>query len=214
MSFYRRQGPLYLASAAAIIILAEYFLATTALDPIKETLVSWSTLLTSFASLFAFSTLLISYANPWVKGRTQTSHEKVLNISFWVFFLAMAIIGIALGTGDSFAKLWHTAWYRGPLSMKWGLWAVYMVWSTYRIFKARDWGTLVFALSMMFWLTKNSPSGALIPGVDPIGTWIIQFPSLGGIRAGTIAYGLGAVVVGIRLLLTRERGLLEREVEA
>ena len=209
----KRSAPLYLASACAFIVLAEYFVSgVPALTTIKTKIVSYSTTIANFGGIFAIITLLIRYFRPWIRGEKQTRDEKALNLSFWACFIVFGILTI---TASPYRSMFYTAFQTSPLSTSWATWTIYMLYATYRIFKARDIGTIVFVASMMIWLTKQAPSGPVIsPVVNDLGNWLITYPSKGGVRAGSIAYGLGALVLGLRLLILREKGLLERETEA
>jgi hypothetical protein len=206
----RERGPLYVASITAIIILIEYFISGTFIDPLKDTIVNFGTIIGIFGGLFATTTLLVRYGTPWFRGAKLGSNEKILNLTFWVFWVVTAALCFTEGRGGPTTSIFYAAFQRAPMATSWAMFGVFMLWSTYRIFKARDWGTLVFAISMIVWLTKMAPSGGLIPGVTELGNWVINYPSKGGIRAGTIAYGLGAFVLGLRIVITKERGLIQR----
>jgi hypothetical protein len=212
MAWFRRvEIPIAITIIFALIQVIPYFVEMgTAVEAIQDKIVRWSLVVGTGALLVGLTSLLLIHVPRVTRRRTYWGYSLVLII---VMFL-MAILGLPfpeLGLG--LTGYWFKFLYDNvlvPLSSSlYGILAFYITSAAYRAFKARSLEAALLLISGTILVLRNAPLGTfLIPQIADLGDWLYNIPNMAINRAIMIGGGLGAMVLGIRVLLGYERGYL------
>jgi len=132
--------------------------------------------------------------------------------SIWllVLFAIFAIVGFAYGpTSDQYMWLFNNIFVPVNQTM-YSLLGVFIIYALYRTFQAKNIEVGVMIVVSLFTLIGRAPIGGYLwSGFPAIREWC-KILNLGGYRAFIIVSAIGAVAMGIRVLLGRETSILGR----
>jgi hypothetical protein len=199
-----------LAIVAGIFVLADFFLAQWAgnVFGLKQTfnnvgslLVSWASLVIAFALLLGFANVLTVH---WHQIRTRTSgaiYSAVLLIS-----LILTLI-FGLGGPSTLSGQFIFEYVLQPLeSTLFALLALFIATATFRAFRVRNLETFFFVLFAAIVLLGQVPLGIYLWSELPIiKDWILDVPTLAGVRGILLGVALGTVATGLRILMGADR---------
>ena len=96
----------------------------------------------------------------------------------------------------------------GPLSTAtFGITAFYVFSVTFKAFVGRTKEVAVFLIAGLIVLLMNAPiTEVLGSGLGLLGGWILNVPSLAGLRGLTIGVGIGIIATALRAILGMEKG--------
>ena len=211
MSFnYKSLVPQILLSAIIIMVLLEYVLPVGPLAAVKNELTLWLTLIGSFTFFVAGTTLVLKYSRDLIRTR-KLSSVHFYAIEFFVVFLSY--IGISFLTGGPSGKSYtylYTNLQGQLMQAGWVIMAFLEPWAAYKAFQFRSIEAIILAITGFTYLLFNAPSiSAAIPIIGTFANWIINVPSLAGTRGATIALAVGAILLALRMLTGKERGLTD-----
>ena len=210
MSFdYKRSVPQILLTLIVAVFLIEYALPEGPLTVVKNELALWLTIIASFTFFIAAITLVIRYARD-ITGAKQGS-GMLYAIEFFVIFVAY--IGVALVTGgvggDSYKWLYTNI--HGNLSQ--AVWVFYVFlepWAAYKAFQLRSKESIILAITGLTYILYLAPSiPAVVPAIGTLADWIVNVPASGGSRGAIITMGVGALLLSLRMLAGKEKGIVD-----
>jgi ABC-type antimicrobial peptide transport system permease subunit len=95
------------------------------------------------------------------------------------------------------------------ISTLYSLVAFYIVGAAYRSFQARNMEAALLLIAAIFVMLKNAPIGEMIwMGFPDIGRWLMNVPNTAAFRGIMIGTAIGAIGLGLRILLGKERAFL------
>ncbi|MFB0557516.1 MAG: hypothetical protein ACETVY_00230 [Candidatus Bathyarchaeia archaeon] len=211
MAWYRRiEIPIILTAVFCVIQLVPYFVVVPTWQTYAEDFVDWDSLMETFALFIGFLTLLMLH------GRIVSRRSKGWPWSVWVLItmIGYTIIGIpirSIGLGRGGVLFEDIRLYvMTPLSA--AMYASLGFWiasAAYRAFRARTIEAAVLLVSGTIVIFANAPIGTSIwGGFVPLKDWIFDVPNLATMRGIMIGAALGALSLGVRTLMGRERGYL------
>ncbi len=195
--------PILVAAAAALFILAALILG----EPLAgwlEIVLNWAVIVASVALLVAIATLILTHLRNIVRGKRGFIFSIVLISTFLVSFIGALVFGV-----DNSAYLRWVAAIQLPLETSLlGLAALVMTAAALQIFRNRGWSllTISFGISALVFLVISL--GLLqalnIPVLTTVINYLQRLPMIGA-RGLLIGIGIGALLMGLRVVLGLER---------
>ncbi len=195
--------PILVAAAAALFILAALILG----EPLAgwlEIVLNWAVIVASVALLVAIATLILTHLRNIVRGKRGFIFSIVLISTFLVSFIGALVFGV-----DNSAYLRWVAAIQLPLETSLlGLAALVMTAAALQIIRNRGWSllTLTFGISALVFLVISL--GLLqalnIPVLTTVINYLQRLPMIGA-RGLLIGIGIGALLMGLRVVLGLER---------
>jgi len=195
--------PILVAAAAALFILAALILG----EPLAgwlEIVLNWAVIVASAALLVAIATLILTHLRNIVRGKRGFIFSIILISTFLVSFIGALVLGV-----DNSAYLRWVAAIQLPLETSLlGLAALVMTAAALQIFRSRGWSllTLTFGISALVFLVISL--GLLqalnIPVLTTVINYLQRLPMIGA-RGLLIGIGIGALLMGLRVVLGLER---------
>jgi hypothetical protein len=208
-TFLKKDLPVVLVFFTGVVMIAAYFVQAPeiALNDFGGNLSLIASVIASYATILGIVSIIIVHVKHLSK---RTKGQWVYSIELLVLMLAMIVLGLigTMGTHPYFVSL-----YQGPLMALdmtiYSLLAFYIASAAFRAFKVKSTEGLILAVAGIFVMLMNAPVGAVIwPGFPPVGRWIMDVPSSSAFRGFIISASVGAVAVGLRVLIGRERTAL------
>ena len=214
-ALYQRQIPLFVISFLVALFMVESVIAYQPLTDLKNSATAWVTIVANVATLYGITTLLILHVRRLTKAEQQLRQRfpSIVTLATMALFIAVSLI-----YGGYQSELFQFL-YLEALSIV-GLNMIALKYSghffaTYRSFtRHMSWEAVLFFVSWFISVARNvSLLIYLFPWLAPIADWIYLVPNVAALRAATLAAAVGTVMVGLRALIMRERGIIETEVE-
>lgn len=206
---YRRRIPQYLLTLIIAIFIIEYALPEGPLTIVKNELTLWLTIIASFTFFIAAITLVFRYGRNLV--RTQDGSLRFYAVEFFVIFIVYLGVAIFMGGigGDNYQWLYTTI--HGNLSQ--AVWVLYVFlepWAAYKAFQLRSKEAIILAVTGLSYILFLAPSiPAVVPSLGFFADWIVNVPAKGGARGAIITMGVGALLLALRMLTGKERGIVD-----
>lgn len=202
-----------LATVVAIVVglfvLADVFVTAwggggglaQAINGVGHFLVSWAAIITAFALFLGFANVVSVH---WSRIRTQKPgavYSIVLLISLFGT-LALGIGGPLSANGQFIFN-----YILQPLEATlFALLALFIATAAFRAFRVRNMETFFFVLFALIVLLGQVPvSIYLWPEFPVIKDWILNVPTLAGVRGILLGVALGVIATGLRVLIGADR---------
>ncbi len=211
MAWYKRiEIPIALTIVFCVFQLVPYFIVVPTWEAYSEEFVDWDAVMETFSLFIGFITLLMLH------GRTVLQRREGWHWSAWVLItmIVYTIIGLpikslGLGKGQTLFEDIRTYVLTPLSSAMYASLAFWIASAAYRAFRARTAEAAVLLLSGTIVMLANAPIGTSIwPGFAPLKDWIFDVPNMATMRGVVIGSALGALALGVRTLMGRERGYL------
>jgi len=205
---YKRQLPQYMLTIIVAIFLIEFALPEGLLSGIKNELTLWLTIVASFTFFIASITLITRYGKDILKTDNSV---RLYAIEFFVVFAAYFGLALFSGgiAGDSYKWLYTNL--HGNLSQ--AVWVLYVFlepWAAYKAFQVRSIESIILAVTGITYILYLAPSiPAVVPAIGSFAEWIVMVPARAGARGAIITMGVGALLMALRMLAGKERGIVE-----
>ena len=204
---YQRTGPLVLTFLVGVFLILTYYVNLgSQFDLAARDLINWGVVLLAFA-LGLGAVNLIQMHGHHISRRTagQWPYSVLLlgSLIFWV------VMGLGLGTT---APIFESAYKATILPLgatTYSMWCFWVISGSYRAFRIRSVQATLLLVAGVLVMLGNVPIGEMIWSHMPLlGRWIISVPGTGVNRGIFIGAALGAIALGLRTLLGRERGYM------
>jgi cell division protein FtsW (lipid II flippase) len=131
--------------------------------------------------------------------------------SAWLLgvMIVFTVVGLWLGTSSSqYQFLFQNFYYPNDTTI-YSLIGWMVVYAIYLTFRAKTYETTYMLVLAFLALLGNSPIGpALLPPLTDLQSWLSSVPNTAAVRGFYMAMSIGAIVVGLRTLMGRERAAL------
>lgn len=207
---FRRLIPMTITFVVGLLLTANYFWKQTQLQVIYNTILSWTTLLYSFALIVAVVNLAKINIVNIAKRKEEWSYSSVPLVVLLVVASVSSLQTIP-SVKAIFDFLIGSIFTYGGAAVT-GFLAFYIVSAAFRAFRVKTIdATLMLSCAIIVMLT-NAPIGATIwSGIPVIGNWIQLVPSVAGTAGLIIGIALATLSVSVRTILGYERGYLGEE---
>jgi len=205
---YKRQLPQYLLTIIVAVFLIEFALPVGPLTGIKNELTLWLTIVASFTFFIAGITLITRYGKDIMKSDTSI---RLYAVEFFVIFLAyLGIATLSGGIGGANYKWLYTNLHGNLNQAVWVLYVFLEPWAAYKAFQVRSIESIILAITGIIYILYLAPSiPAVVPFIGSFADWIVMVPARAGARGAIITMGIGALLMALRMLAGKERGVVD-----
>lgn len=195
--------PVIIAAVSGLLVLAA-LIWQPQLEGWLDVMLNWAVILASFAALVALATLLLAHTRKIIKVR----HGLIYSLILVGAFLASFVGGMTAGVENPSYLRWIVAIEQPAEASLLGLAALVMAAAALRLFQQRGWSVLTvsFGISALVFLVLGLGwlQALQIPQLDIVIGYLEALP-LVGMRGLLIGMGLGAMLLGLRIVLGLER---------
>lgn len=201
----RTRIPLAITAIVGLIVVIEYFIYIPGLGTWVKEMQSWGIILGAFALGLAAVNLLRIHS----KRVTEKQSEWYNSLALVITLVVQTTIGLAKGT-TSEAYLFGFTYIMTPLGATiFALLAFYIASAGYRAFQAKNIDASILLITSIIVMLGAVPVGQVIwKKIPVISGWLLDFPNMAGQRGIIIGSAIGAIALGIRVILGIERGHL------
>ena len=191
---------------SGLIPLLAYFFVFPALTGISDAIVGLASRILNYSFVLAVLTMFITHARTAIK---QESSESIYSAILVVSLVLTAGIGIAAGANHPAYNCIITHIRNPPEQAMMVTMLLFWVSSFYRVFRVKSLTTLLMTIAFLIVVINVAPPTAvwtpwMVTLRDFINTNVYTRIGI-AVRVGA---AIGSVILGIRLLLGRERGYL------
>ncbi|MEJ5241691.1 MAG: hypothetical protein WHS87_10885 [Anaerolineales bacterium] len=194
-----------LAVLAGLIVLLGSFLPIPLLTELRALLLRWGTILAGTAALVGFYNLLAVHWRNLRAGGLQVLYSFVLILAA----LGTFVFVLLLGPQSPTVHTWILMGIIRPIEASLlGILAITLIYALTRLLRRRfDLLSIIFLLSAFFFLLANAPMlwGGIPFVSDFLAPWIQDIFVTAGTRGLLLGIALGALLTGLRILLTIDR---------
>lgn len=202
----RTDIPFILIAVLGIITLSEYYIVDPTIRAASLEAGNWVVVISGFV-------LMMATVRGVLYNIRQIRDRRPGIWPYSIYFLALTAVYIAIGlidgvTGPIYSWL-QTWFFAAGVSAAGGTLSAYLMLSTaFRAFRMRSIAGGALVISMAVFLIYLTAIGDFIPGLVPVGKWLFDVPLSAGFRGILMGSGIGAVYIGLRTILGRERRVL------
>ena len=203
------------AIVVGIFVLADIFASQWSgelfgLSGLKEAINSAGAMLVSWAAIVIAFALFLGFANVFSVHlfRIRTQEPGVIySIVLIVSLLGTVITGFFSGGPNSEGSRFIFDYILHPLEATFfALLAVFMATAAFRAFRIRNLETFLFVFFAVIVLLGQVPLGIYLWSEFPVvKDWILNVPTLAGVRGILLGVALGTIATGLRVLLGADR---------
>ena len=200
-----------IAISVGLFVLADMFLTQWAapvgsfrqsVNGLGYLLVSWAAIIAAFALFLGFFNVVSVHTNKILSQQSGYIYSAVLLTSLLVT-LVVGFLGGPNSTGSQFIF----SYILQPLEATlFSLLALFIATAAFRAFRVRNVETFFFVLFAVIVLLGQVPLGIYLWAELPvIKDWILNVPTLAGVRGILLGVALGTIATGLRVLLGTDR---------
>lgn len=208
----KREIPLVITFVVGVVIILDYFfkigIGTLSLATVSMEIQNWTLIIAAFAlGLAAVNLLRIHSANIRLK-RPGWYNSLALIITMVI----MSFVGITQGTNSPLYRYWYTGFLVPVDATIFSLLAFYITSAAYRAFRARNVDATILLVTAFVVMLGRAPVGELIwKDVPRVTKWLMDYPNMAGQRGIIIGAAVGALSLGLRILIGLERSYLGQD---
>ena len=208
----KREVPLVIAFVTGVIIVLDYFFkigsGAVSLANLSREIQNWVLIVAAFALGLAAVNLVRIHAG-YIRAKKPGWYNSVALIAA---LAVMTSIGVIKGTNDPLYRYWYTGFLVPVDATIFSLLAFYITSAAYRAFRARNSDAAILLVTAFVVMLGRAPIGELIwKGVPSVTNWIMDYPNMAGQRGIIIGAAIGALALGLRILVGLERSYLGQE---
>ena len=200
----RKEAPVILTAIFGIMMILNFFLDIPTLASVAAESQRMFIPIVSAATLVGATTLVLFHIKKVTSRKDDRATSAILLVTFFFFLIFALLPGYESAYSATYSIIVGRLY-----EATWALISLFMVSMAYRAFQVKSFETLLFAVSCIVVLFGNAPIGeAIFPGASGALKWLMDIPSMAGMRAITIGVGLGVVAYGVRVMLGYDRTAL------
>lgn len=202
--FLRRPLPLYLMAFFSTLVLLQFFINIPELNTAVTYFSQWATALAAFVLVVGIVNVLHHHYRVY-----QKREEKRWYFSVWAIFLIITLTAYGLWVGGAYTANFEWFWFTlsaWPYSSTLTVQCLYQFSAGYRAFRARSIEATLLLVGAFITILGYSPlTATLFPAIQNLATWLANYPAAASNRGVLIGTGVGALALGIRIVLGREK---------
>lgn len=208
----KREIPLAITFIVGAVVVLDYFFkigsGTWSVSNMSREIQNWTLIIAAFAlGLAAVNLMRIHLAN--IRMRKPGWYNSVALI---VTLVVMSAIGISQGTNSALYRYWYTGFLVPVDATIFSLLAFYITSAAYRAFRARNVDATILLVTAFVVMLGRAPIGELIwKRIPDITKWLMDYPNMAGQRGIIIGAAIGALSLGLRILVGLERSYLGQD---
>jgi hypothetical protein len=139
--------------------------------------------------------------------RKREAGQWIYSIVMLVTLSLFVVVGLGMGATDRTFSWIYESLLVPCSTTTYAMWCFFIASACFRILRVRSRESLVLLVSAILVMLSNAALGELIWVNFPlVGSWIQTVPMMAVFRGLTMGVGLGLILLGIRVLLGREKG--------
>lgn len=168
-------------------------------------LVSWAAIVTAFALLLGFVNVVTVHV-----GRIQARKPGAIYSIVLLMSLVVTLVVASDGPASDGGQIMFEFFLIPLEATLFALLALFIATAAFRAFRVRNLETFFFVLFAVIVLLGQVPVGIYIwPELPIIKDWILEVPTLAGVRGILMGVALGIIATGLRVLVGTERPYAE-----
>jgi hypothetical protein len=206
MAILKRTIPAAIAIAVGLSVLATVFTPDPSLDAIGTYLINTAVIVAAFALFLGVINVLQVHARKIHSGQPGSVFSVVLIASMLVV-LAIGLPSLPGHPSGPTQPVVQWIFNNIQLPIQASLSALlvfFLVTAIYRLLLVRSLESAVMLIVVLLVLLGQSALG-LVPALPKLKDWILEVPTMAGVRGILLGVALGALLTGVRLLLGLER---------
>ncbi|QOR33760.1 hypothetical protein IMX26_09620 [Clostridium sp. 'deep sea'] len=189
----------------ALLIIIDGFFAIDIIGVVSTEIQNWGTIIASLALGLAAINLLRVHLRRIMLRRGEWYNSLALLL---VMIIQM-VLGLVYGTAGKAYNFGFENIFNALGSTMYALLAFWIASAAYRAFTARSLDSAILLVSATIVMLGNAPIGESIwVGLKVAKEWIMDVPNMAANRGIMIGSGIGAIALGLRILMGIERGHL------
>lgn len=199
--------PMGIMLILGVFLFAEFYLSVPKeVSDISQAIQNYTVIIAGFAMGIGAINLLFTHIRPIQKREPGKWFYSLWLLLVMVVFTA---IGLGFGTSSTAYQFLFNNFYVPNDQTIYSLIGFMVVYAIYLTFRARNWETTYLLVLAFIALLGNSPIGpAVFPPLTGVQSWLSSVPNAASVRGFNIAMSIGAIVVGLRTIMGRERAAL------
>jgi hypothetical protein len=194
-----------LTAIVGLIIIAAQFFTVEFIKTTGAELQSWGVIIAALALGLA----AVNLSRIHIRRITLRRANWQYSVALVGILFIQAIIGFIDTSGGEVYNFGFENILTPSGAMMFALLAFWIASAAYRAFTARSVDSAILLISATVVMLGNAPIGqAIYEGMPDIKDWIMDVPNMAAQRGIMIGAGIGAIALGIRILMGIERGHL------
>ncbi len=207
-----------IAIVVGIFVLTDLFVSAWSSDPASQNatwgglkpiihatgyfLVSWAAIVTAFAIFLGFANIVSVHWNRIYTRKTGFIYSVVLLVSLFVTL----IVGLGGGPASNGTRFIFEYVLQPLESTFFALLALFMMTAAFRAFRVRNLESALFILFAVIVLLGQMPLSLYLWSEFPvIKDWVLNVPTMAGVRGILLGVALGITATGLRVLMGADR---------
>lgn len=155
--------------------------------------------------LAVFNLLIVHFSRVFRRNSNSWTSLVILLTASVVFVIVLP------SGGASAASTWMFRYLYQPLEASFLALLVFFIGTAaYRALRVRNWETTLFVIAALIVLLGAAPISRLISPLIPAAKdWVLNVPTVAGVRGILLGVGLGVIATGLRLLTGADRPYAE-----
>lgn len=205
MGLKSRFPAMFMGGVLGVVVIAANFVKYAPLQSGTKTLMSWVVIVSGFNMLLGAVSMTIVHSKR-IASKAATRDES---FALLAFLFITAIAGVFYGRQSPVFAFIFTNVVQAAGATIYATTVYWMASAAYRTFRARNVTGAIVLISAFLIILGNTPASASISSLLPsISGWITGPPTAGAQRGFIVCGAIGAVSVGVGVLLGLERGNL------
>jgi len=206
MTVLKRTLPTAIALAVGLFVLAAVFVSSPLLDGLGSYFIDMAIIIAAFALFLGMFNVIRVHARKLRERQTGWLYSLVL-VASMLIVLAVGLPaqrGQPAGTSQPMVQ-WIFEYIQAPIQASLSaLLVFFVVTAAFRLLRVRSIESAVMLIVVLLVLVGQVTVG-FVPILPDIKDWILNVPTMAGVRGILLGVALGALLTGIRLLLGIER---------
>jgi hypothetical protein len=185
-----------------VVVLAHQLIANPLLDTVGGTLVAWAAIVAAFAVLLGLLNVVGVHFQRIMRRDGNSWSSAVILVT------ALLVLLLVLPSGGTSAEsAWLFQYLYQPLEASFlALLVFFIATAAYRALRARTWETALLVVAALIVLIGSAPIASLIsPQLPALKDWVMNVPTVAGVRGILLGVALGIIATGLRLLTGIDR---------
>ncbi len=194
--------PVVIGGILGMVIILDNFIKYKPLQTTSQVLTSWVVVISGFAMLLGAVNMILVHTKR-IQSRDRSDESSLLLLSLFV----MIIFGVFVGRNSGIFKFLFDNVVVPAGSTFYSVAIFYIASAAYRVFRVKNLAGFVVLAAAFLEIMGRMPMVVAVSDRFPvIAEWLMGPPTVGAQRAVMISGAVGAIALGIRVLLGIERG--------